>query len=92
MALAKSKECVAKISENAESCPRCGIKSARRGSRVWVDSLKVVFGTLTNDIRILTYSPLRRSLVRSGNHMPDRRSQAQTFCAIAYKRQGEDPT
>jgi hypothetical protein len=47
MALIKCKECAAEISENAESCPRCGIKGAGRRSRVWLDSLKVVSGTLT---------------------------------------------
>jgi hypothetical protein len=47
MALIKCKECAAEISENAESCPRCGIKGAGRRSRVWLDSLNVVSGTLT---------------------------------------------
>jgi hypothetical protein len=32
---------------NAESCPRCGIKGAGRRSRVLLDSLNVVSGTLT---------------------------------------------
>ena len=47
MALIKCKECAAEISENAESCPRCGIKGAGRTSRVWLDSLNVVSGALT---------------------------------------------
>ena len=47
MPLIKCKECGAEISENAESCPRCGIKGAGRRSRAWIDSLKVVSGTLT---------------------------------------------
>jgi RNA polymerase subunit RPABC4/transcription elongation factor Spt4 len=47
MPLIKCKECGAEISENAESCPRCGIKGAGRRSRTWIDSLNVVSGTLT---------------------------------------------
>src|SRR5258707_10021548 len=47
MPLIKCKECGAEISENAESCPRCGIKGAGRRRRVWIDSLNVVSGTLT---------------------------------------------
>ena len=47
MALVKCKECAAEISENAESCPRCGIKSGPRKNRGWLDTLNVVSGTLT---------------------------------------------
>jgi DNA-directed RNA polymerase subunit F len=47
MSLIKCKECGAEISEQAESCPRCGIKCAGRRSRTWIDSLNAVSGTLT---------------------------------------------
>jgi hypothetical protein len=47
MPLVKCKECGAEISENAESCPRCGIRNAGRRRRVWIDSLNIVSGTLT---------------------------------------------
>ena len=47
MHLIKCKVCGAEMSENAESCPRCGIKGAGGRSRAWIDSLKVVSGTLT---------------------------------------------
>ena len=46
MPLIKCKECGAEISEQAESCPRCGIRGAGRRSRTWIDSLKAVSGTL----------------------------------------------
>ncbi|MBV8227997.1 MAG: zinc ribbon domain-containing protein [Verrucomicrobia bacterium] len=47
MALVKCKECGAEISENAESCPRCGIKGGARKSRGWLDAVNIVSGTLT---------------------------------------------
>src|ERR1700756_5355169 len=47
MPLIKCKECGAEISQQAESCPRCGIKGAGRRSRTWIDSLNAVSGTLT---------------------------------------------
>ena len=47
MPLIKCKECGAEISEQAESCPRCGIKCAGRKSRTWIDTLNAVSGTLT---------------------------------------------
>jgi len=47
MPLIKCKECGAEISEQAESCPRCGIKCAGRRSRTWIDTLNAVSGTLT---------------------------------------------
>jgi hypothetical protein len=47
MALINCKECAAEISENAESCPGCGLKGPGRKNRVWLDSLNVVSGTLT---------------------------------------------
>src|ERR1700740_2408114 len=47
MPFIKCKECGAKISEKAESCPRCGIKGAGRKSRTWIDSLNAVSGTLS---------------------------------------------
>ena len=47
MPLIKCKECGAEISQQAESCPRCGIKGAGRKSRTWIDSLNAVSGTLT---------------------------------------------
>ena len=46
MPLIKCKECGAEISEQAESCPRCGIKGAGPRSRTWIDALKAVSGTL----------------------------------------------
>jgi len=47
MALIKCKECATEISENVDSCPRCGIIGAGRKSRVSLDSLNVVSGTPT---------------------------------------------
>ena len=47
MPLIKCKECGAEISEQAESCPRCGIKCAGRRGRTWIDTLNTVSGPLT---------------------------------------------
>jgi hypothetical protein len=46
MPLIKCKECGDEISEQAESCPRCGMKCAGRRSRTWIDTLNAVSGTL----------------------------------------------
>jgi hypothetical protein len=64
MPLIKCKECGAKISEQAESCPRCGIKGAGRKTRTWIDSLNAVSGKLTAVLGTLVIPAARATLQR----------------------------
>src|ERR1700751_1186921 len=91
MPFIKCKECGAKISEQAESCPRCGIKGAGRKSRTWIDSLNAVSGTLTAVLGTLVIPAAGAALAWVTCNYKKQSEENQKLQAMVESAVGQDP-
>src|ERR1700756_4735144 len=91
MPLTKCKECGAEISEQAESCPRCGIKGAGRRSRTWIDSLNAVSGTLTAVVGTLVIPVAGATLAWVTFNYKKQSEENQKLQAMVESAGGQNP-
>ena len=91
MPFIKCKECGAKISEQAESCPRCGIKGAGRKSRTWIDSLNAVSGTLTAVLGTLVIPAAGAALAWVTFNYKKQSEENEKLQAMVESAVGQDP-
>jgi hypothetical protein len=91
MPLIKCKECGAEISEQAESCPRCGIKGAGRRSRTWIDSLNAVSGTLTAVVGTLVIPAAGATLAWVTFNYTKQSQENEKLQAMVESAVGQDP-
>ncbi|HYZ72861.1 MAG TPA: hypothetical protein VE641_07255 [Chthoniobacterales bacterium] len=91
MPLIKCKECGAEISEQAESCPRRGIKGAGRRSRTWIDSLNAVSGTLTTVVGTLVIPAAGATLAWVTFNYTKQSQENEKLQAMVESAVGQDP-
>src|SRR5246500_6092046 len=91
MPLIKCKECGAEISQQAESCPRCGIKGAGRRSRTWIDSLNAVSGTLTAVLGTLVIPAAGAALAWVTFNYKKQSEENEKLQAMVESAVGQDP-
>src|ERR1700756_5947622 len=91
MSLIKCKECGAEISDQAESCPRCGIKGTGRRSRTWIDSLNVISGTLTAVVGTLVIPVAGATLAWVTFNYKKQSEENEKLQAMVESAVGHDP-
>jgi hypothetical protein len=91
MPLIKCKECGAEISEQAESCPRCGNKGAGHRSRAWIDSLKAVSGTLNAVVGTLVIPVAGATLAWCTFIYQQKSQENEKLQAMIESAVGQDP-
>jgi hypothetical protein len=91
MPLIKCEECGAEISQQAESCPRCGIKGAGRRSRTWIDSLNAVSGTLTAVVGTLVIPVAGATLAWVTFNYKKQSEENEKLQAMVESAVGQDP-